>query len=277
MCHLLSRGVICAAGLVAIVGAGLTAKVAAQSHAPIPDFAASQAGWIATSNDFIAPAEGPRPVTFDPAYPYVPNNARRQATFRIADLSNPNLQPWAKARMKASNEAVLAGKIAFTPRSSCRPAGVPAFMLFIVEPIFFVQSRREVLMIYSGDQQVRHIYLDVPHSAAPKPAWYGESVGRYEGGALVIDTVALGDRTFVDNYRTPHTDKLHVTERWSLAEDGKMLEAAFTVDDPGTFLAPWSGSQRYRRVQERMGEQVCAENNKALFDYNIPFADKPDF
>jgi len=277
MCQLVSRGAICAVGLVAIVGLGLTAKVAAQSHAPMPDFAGGQAGWIATSNDFIAPAEGPRPVTFDPAYPYVPNNPRRQATFRIADLSNPNLQPWARTRMKASNDAVLAGKIAFTPRSSCRPAGVPAFMLFIVEPIFLVQSPREVLMIYSGDQQVRHIYLDVPHSAAPKPSWYGESVGRYEGGALVIDTVALSERTFVDNYRTPHTDKLHVTERWSLAEDGKMLEAAFTVDDPGTFLAPWSGSQRYRRVQERMGEQVCAENNKALFDYNIPFADKPDF
>jgi len=277
VCQPVSLGAICAAGLVAIVGAGLTAKVAAQSRASIPDFAASQVGWIATSNDFIAPAEGPRPVTFDPAYPYVPNNARRQATFRIADLSNPNLQPWAKAQMKESNEAVLAGKIAFTPRSSCRPAGVPAFMLFIVEPIFFVQSQREVLMIYSGDQQVRHIYLDVPHSAAPKSSWYGESVGRYDGGALVIDTVALSERTFVDNYRTPHTDKLHVTERWSLAEDGKMLEAAFTVDDPGTFLAPWSGSQRYRRVQGRMSEQVCAENNKALFDYNIPAADKPDF
>jgi hypothetical protein len=277
MCQLVSRGAVCVASLIAFVGAALTAKVAAQSHAPIPDFAAGQAGWIATSNDFIATAEGPRPVTFDPAYPYVPNNARRQATFRIADLSNPNLLPWAKARMKASNEAVLAGKIAFTPRSSCRPAGVPAFMLFIVEPIFIVQSQREVLMIYSGDQQVRHIYLDVPHSAAPRPSWYGESVGRYEGDALAIDTVALSERTFVDNYRTPHTDKLHVTERWSLTEDGKILEAAFTVEDPGTFLAPWSGSQRYRRVQERMGEQVCAENNKALFDYNIPFADKPDF
>ena len=258
--------------------AGLRTQVGAQGAAAAPDFSSSQAAWIATSNDFIAPVEGPKPVSFDPAYPYVPNNARRQPTFRIADLSNPNVLPWAKAQMKKSNEAVLAGKIAYTPRSSCRPAGVPAFMLFIVEPIFFVQSPHEVLIIYSGDQQVRRIDLDVPHSANPKPSWYGESIGRYENGALVIDTIAFNDKTFVDNYRTPHTDKLHVVEHWKLTDGGKMLEAQFTVEDPGTFVAPWSGLQRYRRVQGTMGEQVCAENNTgAVFDYHIPFADKPDF
>ena len=258
--------------------AGLRTQVGAQGAAAVPDFSSSEAAWIATSNDFIPPLEGPKPVSFDPAYPYVPNNARRQPTFRIADLSNPNVLPWAKAQMKTSNEAVLAGKIAYTPRSSCRPAGVPAFMLFIVEPIFFVQSPREVLIIYSGDQQVRRIDLDVPHSANPKPSWYGESIGRYENGALVIDTIAFNDKTFVDNYRTPHTDKLHVVEHWKLTDGGKMLEAQFTVEDPGTFVAPWSGLQRYRRVQGTMGEQVCAENNTgAVFDYHIPFADKPDF
>jgi hypothetical protein len=261
----------CIVSIVPTVGA------AAQTAAPAPDFSANQAAWIATSNDFIAPAQGPKPISFDPVHPYVPNNPRRQATFRIADLSDPNLKPWARERMKKSNEAVLAGKIAFTPRSSCMPAGVPAFMLFIVEPIFFVQSKTEVLMIYSGDQQVRHVYLDVPHSANPKPSWYGESVGHYEDGALVIDTVGLNDRTFVDNYRTPHTDQLHVVERWQLIDGGKLLQVGFTVDDPATFEAPWSGIQRYRRIQATLSEEVCAENNAALFDYHIPVAAKPDF
>jgi hypothetical protein len=242
-----------------------------------PDFSSNQAAWIATSNDFVPPASGPQPITFDPAHPYVPNNARRQPTYRIADLTNPNLKPWAKERLKQENERVLAGKIAYTPRSSCMPAGVPAFMLFIVEPIFFIQSPKEVLIAYSGDQQVRHVHLDVPHSSEPKPSWYGESVGHYDGDTLVIDTIGFNDRTFVDNYRTPHTAKLHVGERWKLASDGKMLEVNFTVEDPDTFLAPWSASQRYRRVQETMTEQVCAENNTALFDYHIPVEAKPDF
>jgi hypothetical protein len=272
----IARGGASALGLLACSAwAALTATAAAQSATP--DFSLNQAAWIAAGNDFIPAGRGPKPVSFDPAYPYVPNNAGRQATFRIADLSDPNIKPWAKEAMKKSNEAVLAGKIAFTPRSSCVPAGVPAFMLFIVEPVFFLQTPSEVLMIYSGDQQVRHVYLDVPHSADPKRSWYGESVGRYEDGALLIDTIGLNDKTFVDNYRTPHTDKLHVVERWKLINDGKLLQVEVTVDDPGTFEAPWSGIQRYRRVQATLSEQVCAENNAALFDYHIPFAAKPDF
>jgi hypothetical protein len=244
---------------------------------PVPDFSADHAAWIATSNDYIAPAQGQKPVGPDPAHPYVPNNTGRQPTYRVADLSDPNIRPWAKEEMRKSNAAVLAGQIGYTPRSSCRPAGVPAFMLFIVEPIFFIQSPREVAMIYSGDQQVRRVYLDVPHSPNPKPSWYGESVGRYENGALLVDTVGFNDRTFVDNYRTPHTDQLHVAERWQLINEGKTLQVEFSVDDPPTFVAPWSGIQRYRRVEAVLGEEACAENNVPLFDYHIPFAETPDF
>jgi hypothetical protein len=67
-------------------------------------------------------------------------------------------------------------------------------MLFpVVEPIFFVQSPKLVLMIFAGDAQIRHVYLDVPHSTHPKPSWYGESVGRYQGDTLLIDTVGFND------------------------------------------------------------------------------------
>ena len=64
------------------------------------------------------------------------------------------------------------------------------------------------------DHQYRHIYLNVPHSADIKPSWFGESVGHYEGDTLVVDTIGLNDRTFIDDYLTPHTDKLHVVERF---------------------------------------------------------------
>jgi hypothetical protein len=278
MSRFASRDTSLAVGLLTgVLCAALTAEVAAQSSTSAPDFSSHQAAWIAAGNDFIPVPGGPRPVSFDPAYPYVPNNTGRQATFRIADLSHPNLKPWAKERMKQENESVLAGKIAFTPRSSCRPAGVPAFMLFVVEPVFFVQMPKQVWMIYSGDQQVRRIHLDAPHSAQPKPSWYGESIGRYEGDTLVIDTIGMNEKTYVDNYRTPHTGKLHVVERWKTIDDGKMLEVKLTMDDPDTFLEPWSAMQRYRRVSATWSEQVCAENNALLFDYRIPVADKPDF
>jgi hypothetical protein len=125
--------------------------------------------------------------------------------------------------------------------------------------------------------QVRQVYLDMPHSESPKPSWYGESVGHYEGDTLVIDTIGQNDKSFVDNYRTPHTEKLHVTERWNLVENGNVLEVRIRVEDPDTFYEAWSGIQRFRRVQEPMTEEICAENNQHLFDYHIPVADKPDF
>jgi hypothetical protein len=271
-----TKGMFFASGLLTgFACMALAAEAAAQ--APLPDFSANQVGWIGINRDFVAVPGGPRPVSNDLAHPYVLNGIPgAQPTYRVADLNNPNLKPWAKERMKKANDDVLAGKIGYTARSSCMPAGVPGFMMFVVEPIFFVQALKEVLMIFEGDQQIRRIHLDVPHSENPTPSWYGDSVGHYEGDTLVIDTVGLNDKTTVDNFRTPHSEKLHVVERWKLTDGGNVLEVTIRIEDPDTFYEPWSAIQRYRRVQRPMHEEVCAENN-AQFEYHTPVADKPNF
>jgi len=128
-----------------------------------------------------------------------------------------------------------------------------------------------------GDHQVRHVYMNVPHSAAPKPSWYGESVGHYEGDTLVIDTIGMNAKTVVDIYRTPHTEKLHVVERWRRIDNGQGMEVVFTVDDPDTFVKPWTAKRRYRRIDQDFIEKICAENNTNIFDYHMPTAAKPDF
>src|SRR5262249_44408696 len=161
--------------------------------------------------------------------------------------------------------------------SSCVPAGVPMFMGYGgPNPIVFLQKPKEVWMVFESDQQVRRVYMNVPHSANPKPSWYGESVGHYEGDTLVVDTIGLNTRTVVDVYRTQHTDKLHVMERWKLVDGGKGMEVVFTVEDPGAFYKPWTGMRRYRRADYQPEEIVCAEGNFLLFDYGVPKADKPD-
>jgi len=221
---------------------------------------------------------------FDKAHPYVRNNTVGQPTFRIGDLTNPILQPWVVARMKRDNDEVLAGKVAFTARASCWPAGVPGFLVFgeAARTVYFLQTPKEVVMINEGDQQVRHVYLNVGHTARPKPSWYGESIGHYENGdTLVVDTVGLNDKSFIDNYRTPHSDQLHVIERWKLSPDGKSIGVDIRVDDPGAFTMPWSARQIYQRApQGPMSEMVCAENNPDYFNYRIvpvPTAVRPDF
>jgi hypothetical protein len=275
--HLLGKSFV-AGGVLA--GLALAAPVArAQHQAAVPDFSSNNVGWVGTGagGNFSPVAGALPPVANDAAHPYVPNGTGAQPTYRVADLNNPNLKPWVKERMKKANDDVLAGKIGFTARSSCMPAGVPAFMGYGgPTPLYFLQTPKEVWLIFSGDHQVRRIYMDVPHSENPKPSWYGESVGHYEGDTLVIDTIAENDKSFVDNFRTPHTGKLHVVERWEMVDGGKALQASFTVEDPDAFNAPWSGMRRYRRVQQAMAEDVCAENN-IVFDYHIPVANKPDF
>ncbi|HEX5279832.1 MAG TPA: hypothetical protein VFW28_07115 [Micropepsaceae bacterium] len=257
----------------------------------IPDFApGSNTGWIAAGmgfgTDFVQPASGPGPVTNDPRYPYVTNAAAaatgKQPTFRVADLTNPILQPWAAEQMKKSNTDVLAGKIAFTADSRCYPSGVPSFLLFPANPVRFIQTPKEVLMVWQQNAEIRRVYLDVPHSKSPKPSWYGESIGHYENGdTLVVDTIGQNDKTYVDNYRTPHTTQLHVVERFRLIGGGKTIEVNVHVEDPGAFTTPWNAIQRYRRSDAApMEEMVCAENNTEYFGYDVvplPRATTPDF
>src|SRR5580692_5624177 len=117
------RGILAAgvlAGLTAAVG---NAPAAAEEKAAPPDFSSNNVGWVALNGGgpFFEPVPGRLPpVSQDPAHPFVPNGVGRQPTFRIADLSNPNLKPWVKERMKKDNDEVLAGKIAFTARSGGR-------------------------------------------------------------------------------------------------------------------------------------------------------------
>jgi hypothetical protein len=274
-----TTAVVCA---VAALGPALAAE-----NTPIPNFAPdSLTGWLKPPGDeFLPPESGPGPIRSDRAHPYVSNAVAVQETVKIADLTNPILQPWVVEQMKKSNDQVLAGKVGFTARSRCWPHGVPGFLLYPVHPIFFIQAPKEVVMVWGQDFQLRRVYLDVPHSANPKPSWYGESVGHYENGdTLVVDTIGLDDRTYIDNYRTPHTTQLHVVERFKLVEAGRALEVKVRVEDPGAFTMPWSAVQRYR-IDHRAGEvplheMVCAENNSDHFGqglYPIPQADKPDF
>src|SRR5712671_5626437 len=106
------------------------------------------------------PDAGSRQAVADQAGPGPSLRAEQrgwQPTYRMGDLSNPNLKPWVKEWMKKDNDEVLAGKIGYTARSSCAAAGVPGFLTYPVRPVYFIQTPKQVAMIYSGDAQVRRI------------------------------------------------------------------------------------------------------------------------
>src|SRR5262249_52742472 len=179
---------------------------------------------------------------------------------RPADQPNPRQQHRAYPRLARS--AAHPDRGPFSAQSRCWPGGTPAQLLFL-QPFYFIQTAKEVWMIWERDHQVRRVYLNREHSLNPKPSWFGESIGHYENGELVIDTIGFIEHpsSFVDNFTTPHTKDLHVVERWKISNDGNALEATVAVDDPGAFKAPWSGMIRWQKVNRPIMEWACAENN----------------
>lgn len=239
-------------------------------------------------NAWMDPLSGIGPITADPAYPFLNNTVaadlHKAPTYRVADLNNAaarNLKPWALDALKKQNALVLSGKNGETRQARCWETGVPDIHEAPWD-LFFIQTQKEVVMILGGaGQQVRRVYLDVPHLTNPKPSWFGESVGHYEGGdTLVVDTIGQNDKTFVDGYRTPHTTALHVIEKYKITEGGKVLDVSFTADDPGTFNNPWGARKPRYRVDRPWEEEVCASNNDDKFNLGfepVPIAAKIDF
>ena len=263
----------------AVLLAGAAFGQNASNGGGIPDFSGGEVGWIAQGVNFQSPPSGPHEVTNDPAHAFKPPGRGEAPTWRVADLSNPILQPWAREALKKRNDRILAGGTGYTRQVSCWPMGTPAFLLYPAQPLYVVQGQKEVLLIAQMDNQVRHVHLNVPHSKTVKPSWYGESVGHYEGDALVVDTIGMNDQTWIDNYRTPHSDKLHVTERYRVVNGGKTLQVDVRVEDEGAFTMPWNTIQRYDRVEQGgLVEFPCAENNFNLGDLDpMPEAKTPDF
>ena len=235
----------------------------------IPDFSG---GWARTGKEVemfeaIPGHEGAGPMLVDPAHPHgaaAPLGKRMQW---IADLENPILKPETLAKLQLTTEAGLQSIPHVKDEGMCQPSGVP--MLWNRRAgegygvIQILQTPTQVMILNGRDHQVRHIYLDVPHSDDPGHSWYGESVGHYEGGdTLVVDTIGQNDKTQIDRFGTPHSDQIHVVERFLLSPDRRSLEVQFTVEDPGAFTMPWLARVRHESRQSKWDEQICAENNR---------------
>jgi hypothetical protein len=266
---------------------------------PVPSFLLNPAssGWVRIRTDgrnalygdgWLDPPPGLRgPITNHPDHPLQGNadRASRQVTVAMGNYMDPILKPWAAQAMRQSNEEVLSGKrgMPFLATSRCYPGSVPGQLLWTTEPFFFFPNPKTnvVYMVWERDSLVRRIYLADQHAENVKPSWYGESIGRYENGEFVVDTIGLATGlSFLDMYRTPHSDKLHVTERYKLTADGKLLEVLVKVEDADTLNAPMYMTTRWRKQERAWREFICAENNPDRFGHNLfplPEAKTPDF
>jgi hypothetical protein len=144
--------------------------------------------------------------------------------------------------------------------------------------IIQLSEQKRVLMIFEGATHIwREIYMDGrPHPTgdALNPTYLGHSVGRYEGDALVVDTVGFNEATWLDYFGHPHTDQMHVVERFTRPNKGTLHYEAL-IDDPGAYTKPFRVAWDIPwRANAELTEYICQENNKYLQrltdDFNQP-------
>jgi hypothetical protein len=177
------------------------------------------------------------------------------------DGSETPWMPWTKQAFDKREAAEKAGSPLFDPTAACMPSGIPRI---IAAPysIEVVQTPPRTVILFEVQHLFRVIHMNQSHPRNPEPSFMGHSIGHWEGDTLVADTVALTDKTQIDEAGTLHSDALHVVEKIRKV-DANTLEDVFTIDDPKAFTRPWTARRIFSRQPKlRFIEYVCEENNR---------------
>jgi hypothetical protein len=260
---------------VMLCAAMVVGRVLGQEQAKaIPDLSGV---WGRNTIDYLPPESGVGPI----------KNISGSRNMMVGDYQDPLLKPWAAEIVKRNGEISRTGYAFPTAHNQCWPEPPPYTLSN--QQLQVLQQKNRVTLMYSHGHQVRYVRLNGKHPANPTPSWYGDSIGHYEDDTLVVDTIGIkvAPLSSVDRYGTPHTEALHVVERYHMVDQasaaaeplrrggfqgdvddavdrnytGPLLRVDFTVEDAGTFSMPWSGAVVYRRAAgRRLIEDVCAEN-----------------
>jgi len=151
----------------------------------------------------------------------------------------------------------------FDPTGFCLLPGIPR-MNNSPFPMRIVQTADSIIFLYEYMTTFRAVPLNThEHSKKLEPTFMGESVAWWDQNTLVVDTIGLNDRTWLDTAGHPHSEALHVTERYQLT-DANHIAYEVTVDDPKMYTKPWSNHRVIERLKpgDRLMEYSCDENNK---------------
>ena len=175
-------------------------------------------------------------------------------------VSEVPLQDWARALLSYRIDNQL------EPHTRCKPSGGPRQFLtpYGVEIVEIPDLQQILIFDLGGPHTYRAIYMDGRQHPKDLPSsYYGHSTGRWDGDTLVIDTVGFNEKFWIDRQGTPHTDKLHMTEKLTRT-DYNTIKYDVTIDDPGAYTKPWSSGFNFRwTTNSELFEYVCQDNNYA--------------
>jgi hypothetical protein len=161
--------------------------------------------------------------------------------------------PWAE-------ELVKNRKSKEDPEANCLPSGVPRGSPY---PWRIAQTPGLYFIVFEGNiHSWRQIFMDGrKHPDDPDPAWYGHSIGRWDGSTWVIDTIGFNNKFWFDYAGHPHTEQLHTVERYTRTDLGNMT-IEVTITDPGAYAKPFTTAGRARIMAgTELLEYICQEDN----------------
>jgi hypothetical protein len=173
----------------------------------------------------------------------------------------PPMTAWAIEKFKANKPSFGPNPVEESndPAYSCLPNGVPRVYAAVQAAMQIVELPGRVIVFYG--RNLRQIYTDGrPHPADHRPLWMGHSIGKWDGETFVVDTVDISDVNWLDRMGHPHSDKLHLIERFRRVDD-KTMQVNVTIDDPIAYTKTWDATQRTFRLRPnaRAGEAICED------------------
>jgi hypothetical protein len=183
-------------------------------------------------------------------------------------------QPW--AREKTLSERTSTGpEPSFGSTTDpqvlyCEPPGVPHIYLWPIKTKF-IQTPEAVYILHELGPYYRIVWLNSKHPEDPDPQWWGHSIGWYENdNTLVVDTIGFNDKTWLDQIGHPHTEQMHLIERYTRV-DSTSLELNMTIDDPGAYTKPWDARRNF--TLSKTGflryQQICSVRENQRFEDNL--------
>jgi hypothetical protein len=192
--------------------------------------------------------------------------AQRKYTGSTYTAEPPDMTPWGAEKYNAN-------KPSNGPRTHslketddpvlklCLPPGTPRIYLQPF-PFQIVQTPKEILMLFEYDHTIRQIFVDGrAHPEDVTPTYMGHSIGKWDGDTLVVDTVGFNDKSWLDRDGHPHSDQLHVTERFHRVDRDNMT-IDITMEDPKALAKPWKTQLNFQlRPGWDIMELACTDNN----------------
>ena len=237
----------------------------AQTHDPLEPKPGSATAVVSSAVPRMADGKPDLTGVWD--HPYVPDMSKSTKNGPLMSQEGPGKLPFTPAAQAAFDKYDPNTDGGYT--GACLPFGyLRSFNA--PYPIEIFQTPRQVAFLFEQSTWFHIAYLNRDHPKDVNPTWFGDSVARWDGDTLVIDTIGFNGKTRLDTLGHPHSDAMHVTQRLTRL-DGQRLKMEITVDDPKTFSEPWKNTRVFALMKpgSELMEYSCEENNRDLSQGHI--------